>query len=185
MSRLATLVGALSAIVSLGDYLFAKSFLSHWLQRQVSHDADGWRVSPTFNLMCIVALVSLVWVVTESSAAEPEARKRLFRLRTNVVLGGLMIWFFLGPSIGDTDTGDMARPQAAAPTPQPAGISPPSQAATAERQSDRPESHGFTSQFTWKLPADPAPARGWRPGDGLRAMARILEDATGPASPDR
>lgn len=184
MSRLATIVGALSAIVTLGDYLFARSFLSHWLQRQVAHDADGWRISPTFNLICIAALVGLVWVVTESSSAEPEARKRLFRLRTNVVIGGLLVWFFFGPSIGSTDRRNAAQPDAAANPPLTAGFSQAPSATTGNQPFHVP-AQGNTSQFTWKRPANPAPAPSWRPGDGLRAMARMLEDATGSASPER
>lgn len=182
MSRLATIVGALSAIVTLGDYLFAKSFLSHWLQRQIAHDADGWRISPTFNLFCIAALVGVVWLLSESSSADPEARKRLFRLRTNVVVGGLFVWFFFGPAIGNTDLGDPSRPSMAANAPAPAAFDA---AAAQNRSDDIQASQGHTSQFTWKRPPDSLPPRGWRPGDGLRAMARMLEDATGPVSPER
>lgn len=177
MSRLATIVGALSAIVTLGDYLFARSFLSHWLKREFSHDADGWRISPTLNLFCIAALVGLVWLVTESSAAEPEARKRLFRLRANLVIGGLLVWFFFGPSIGNTDVGETAGPNAAASVPAPAAFSQPPSAAASNLPFDQPASQGLTSQFTWKRPAESGPARTWHPGDGLRAMARMLEDA--------
>lgn len=188
MSRLATIVGALSAIVSLADYLFARSFLSHWFERQVAHDSDGWRISPTLNLFFIVALVALVWLVTESPAGEPEARKRLFRLRANLIAGCLAAWFFFGPAIGDTHPSEQSPPDivqngpaALGAQPVNGGLGQPVQASPAGLA----PSHALTSQFTWKRPATP-PERSWRPGDGLRAMARMLEDATGtPPSPQR
>lgn len=188
MSRLATIVGVLSAIVSLADYLFARSFLSHWFERQVAHDGDGWRISPTLNLFFIVGLVALIWLVTESPAGEPEARKRLFRLRANLVVGSLAAWFFFGPAIGDTDRPRPSPPATVQNVPtahgeQPviSGLGQPGQASPAGLS----PSHALTSQFTWKRPATP-PERSWRPGDGLRAMARMLEDATGvPPAPQR
>lgn len=185
MSRLATIAGALSAIVTLGDYLFAKSFLSQWLQCQIRRDAEGWRISPTFNLLCIAMLVGLVWLVTESSHAEPDARKRLFRWRSNIVIGSLLVWFFFGPAIGDTDVGERTRPRAEAHAATPEALDQASTVAPDKAIYDPMASHGHTSQFTWKRPADSQPPRGWRPGDGLRAMAQMLEDATGPTSPKR
>lgn len=182
MSRLATVVGALSAIVTLADYVFAKSILSHWLQAQVKHDGDGWRISPALNLMLIVGLVALVWVVTEGSSADSEARKRVFRLRANLIVGCLVVWFFFGPSIGETNDGSPLRHPTAQDVPAVSSGEPENSAAG---QSAQPSptaaysSHGYTSQFTWKRPTAPPPDRSWRPGDGLRAMARILEDATG------
>jgi hypothetical protein len=186
---LATVVGALSAIVTLADYLFARSFLSHWLQRQIKHDGEGWRISPTLNLMLIAGLVGLVWLATESSPVDPEARKRLFRLRGNIAVGCLVAWFFFGPSIGETDDASRSPPatvqNALPPSATIAGdssLGEPSQASP----TGGPPSHGYTSQFTWKRPNAPMPDRSWRPGDGLRAMARILEDATGtPPVPGR
>ncbi|HEX7380470.1 MAG TPA: hypothetical protein VF278_25375 [Pirellulales bacterium] len=185
MSRLATITGVLSAVVSLGDYLFAKSFLSQWLQCQMRRDAEGWRISPTFNLLCIAMLVGLVWLVTEPSSADLDARKRLFRWRSNIVIGSLLLWFFFGPAIGDTDVGERARSRADAHAATPEALDQANSAAPDKAIYDPAASYGHTSQFTWKRPADSQPPRGWRPGDGLRAMARMIEDATGPTSPER
>jgi hypothetical protein len=184
VSRLATIAGALSAIVTLGDYLFARSFLSHWLQHQIGHDATGWRITPTLNLIFIAGLVGLVWLATESSSAEPEVRKRLFRLRANVVIGGLLVWFFFGPSIGDVEVSGGAVAGAGANPLSPPAFSPPPTTAAAQGRQDLLASQGMTSQFTWKRPPEPVPARNWRPGDGLRAMAHMLEDAAAPLSRD-
>ena len=60
MSRLATVVGALSAIVTLADYLAAKSFLSAWLHEQIRRDNEGWRISPTLNVLLMAVMVGAV-----------------------------------------------------------------------------------------------------------------------------
>lgn len=180
MSRLATVVGALSAIVTLADYLAAKSFLSHWLARQIAHDAAGWRISPTLNLLAIATLVALVWLATDSQTSDPLARKRLFRLRAQLVTAGLLVWFLFGPAIGNLNTSDAApvatsqsagggRATTIARPRRPTGAMPASPVAT----------QGHTSQFTWHRPVQPAVSTGvWKPGDGLRAMARLLESAS-------
>jgi hypothetical protein len=185
VSRLATVVGALSAIVTLVDYLVARSFLSHWLQRQIGRDDNGWRISPTLNLVFIVGLVGLVWLATESSVADAEARKRLFRLRTHLVLGGLAAWFFFGPSIGNIDLPAVSPPGI---VPETAGAAPPVGQLTSIgvnhlQSSQSHPSHGHTSQFTWNRPVGKPPAAAWKPGDGLRAVAHLLEDATGQSRP--
>ncbi|HET6878844.1 MAG TPA: hypothetical protein VFI31_01665, partial [Pirellulales bacterium] len=148
----------------------------------IGRDDDGWRISPTLNLFFIAGLVGLVWLATDSSVGDPEARKRLFRLRTNLVLAGLAMWFFFGPSIGDVGLPDASPPATVQGTPAsvppnghptlPVGQQPPSS-----------PSHGHTSQFTWGRPAAPRPEGTWKPGDGLRAMAQMLEDATGQGGP--
>lgn len=193
MSRLATVVGALSAIVSLIDYLAAKSFLSHWLQAQIRRGADGWHISPTLNLLFIAALVAVVWLLTESPASDPMARKRIFRLRANLVVFSLAAWFFFGPSIGDANVEAPAAPHTA---PSSAAGATATNAVAAERttQPSLPAGsrapgepaalHGHTSQFTWKRGERPAQVAGsWKPGDGLRAMARLLEDVSAPPAP--
>lgn len=177
MSRLATVVGALSAIVSLVDYLAAKSFLSHWLQRQISHNSAGWRISPTLNLLLVAAMVGLIWLATDSPAADPLARKRLFRLRAQLVTCGLAVWFLFGPTIGELETANAPADHTTAggaltttgPHQQPGS---PTTAVPSLAQ-------GHTSQFTWHRPLQPATDNGaWKPGDGLRAMARLLENAS-------
>ena len=189
MSRLATVVGALSAIVTLADYLAAKSFLSGWLHEQIRRDNDGWRISPTLNLLLMVAIVGAVWLLTESPAADPQARKRLLGLRTNLILLSIGVWFFVGPSIG---TIEELPPQTASNLAQPANDSlnggsaqraPVSPSMTASAGSSLPGptlSRGRTSQFTWQQGAPSSPTTAWRPGDGLRAMARLLEDVSTP-----
>jgi hypothetical protein len=179
------MVGALSAIVSLVDYLVARSFLSHWLQRQINHDADGWKISPTLNLLVIAGLVGLVWMATESALSDPEARKRLFRVRANLVLGSLAAWFFFGPSIGDIE---MVGPSPPVTAHQSGSAVPPAGQNTAavSGQSGSPPpaspvAQGHTSQFTWNRAGQPPGGAPWKPGDGLRAMARLFEDAS--ASP--
>ena len=185
MSRLATVVGALSAIVTLVDYLAARSFLSHWVGRQIGHDTAGWRISPTLNLLAIVTLVALIWLATDSQMSDPLARKRLFRLRAQLVTAGLLVWFLFGPAIGNLKTSDPLPGAAGQPAeggnatmiarpPRPAIATPSSPIAT----------QGHTSQFTWHRPVQPASSTAiWKPGDGFRAMARLLESAA--ATPQR
>ncbi|HVX10552.1 MAG TPA: hypothetical protein VHC22_05190 [Pirellulales bacterium] len=195
MSRLATVVGALSAIVSLIDFLVARSFLSHWVQRQIKHGDDGWQISPTLNFVFIVGLVGLVWLLTDTAVNDAEARKRLHRVRTHVVLVALVVWFFFGPSIGETDTDRAPRTAQSDSGPEgnhhAAAIVPPQSGqltgatGVPGRQplsAGPTASQGHTSQFTWNQSARQPPRGGsWRPGDGLRAMARFLEDSSEPA----
>jgi hypothetical protein len=187
VSRLATVVGALSAIVSLIDYLAAKSFLSHWLQRQVQHGPEGWQVSPTLNLLLVAMGVALVWLLTESPASDPPARKRLMRLRTNLVIAGLAAWFCLGPSIGDCDLDTPPAASGTAPASSPTGNAFAVQAGEqqgkpiANPAGVPPATHGHTSQFTWSRPSpSSSTVPAWKPGDGLRAMARLFEDTPAP-----
>jgi hypothetical protein len=184
VSRLATIVGALSAIVSLVDYLVARSFLSHWLQRQIHHGADGWKVSPTLNLLAIVGMVGLVWLATEATVSDPDARKRLFRLRANLVLGSLAAWFFFGPSIGEIEIVRSSNPDSehvASSAPPPTGQGDVAMTAQTNAVPGQPAAHGHTSQFTWNRTPQPPGSVAWKPGDGLRAMARMLEEASGPS----
>ncbi|HQU46793.1 MAG TPA: hypothetical protein PK867_28575 [Pirellulales bacterium] len=193
MSKLATVVGALSAIVTLVDYLAAKSFLSHWLQRQIRHDEAGWHISPTLNLLFIGVLVLLIWLATDSPASEPPARKRLFRLRAQLVMCGLAVWFLLGPAIADVDVND---PSVASTSRVASSIAaggsqtvetqrPLSPAASGNAMPGATHlSQGHTSQFTWHRPVQPSTVSGvWKPGDGLRAMARLLESASATPTP--
>ncbi|HVA46049.1 MAG TPA: hypothetical protein VNH11_06715 [Pirellulales bacterium] len=191
MSKLATVVGALSAIVTLVDYLAAKSFLSHWLQRQIRHDEAGWHISPTLNLLFVGVLVLLIWLATDSPASEPPARKRLFRLRAQLVMCGLAVWFLLGPAIGDVE---LNAPSLCSTSPVASSVaSGGSQTVEAAQRAVQPvaqgtvtlgPSQGHTSQFTWHRPVPPATVNGlWKPGDGLRAMARLLENASATPPP--
>lgn len=189
MSRLATVVGALSAIVTLADFLAAKSFLSGWLHEQIRRDNDGWQISPTLNLFLMAAIVGVVWLLTESPATDPQARKRLLGLRTNLILFSIGVWFFFGPSIG---TIEELRPQDSSSLAQPAGgnlngdsarqapVTPSTTAPATSPLAGPTLSHGRTSQFTWQQGAPSPPTTAWRPGDGLRAMARLLEDVSTP-----
>jgi hypothetical protein len=185
VSRLATVIGALSAIVTLADFLAARSFLSVWLHQQMRRGADGWQISPTLNLLLISALVGMVWLLTDSPATDPAARKRLLGLRANIALVLLAAWFLLGPSIGAIEEPALTQspraagqatagsPLAPGETPLPAGSSPSLGASL---------SHGHTNQYTWRQQAPrSSPTSGWRPGDGLRAMAQLLEDVATPA----
>src|SRR5487761_1077850 len=191
VSKSATVVGALSAIVTLVDYVAAKSFLSHWLQGQMRRDSNGWQISPTLNVLLIAGLVAAVWLLTESPASEPVARKRLFRLRTNLIVVGLVAWFFFGPAIGDAGLDPSAPPLAL--TPKDGGVEssllatepsgPPMHPANGLSGNSAPGppalAHGHTSQFTWHRVPRPTPSSGtWKPGDGLRAMARLFDDAS-------
>jgi hypothetical protein len=187
VSRLATIVGLLSAIVTLADYLAARSFLSEWLHQQIRHGNDGWQISPTLNFLLMAVVVGLVWLLTESPADDPVARKRLVRLRTNLVVLLLGTWFFFGPSIGAIDKAPPTHAAASAP---PSDIGNRRNLVEAAPASQLPKvgapaagptlSHGHTSQFTWQQGGRPAPTVAWRPGDGLRAMARLLEDVASP-----
>lgn len=188
MSRLATVVGLMSAIVTLADYLAARSFLSEWLHQQIRRSNEGWQISPTLNFLIMAVVVGMVWLLTESPADDPIARKRLVRLRTNLVVLVLGTWFFFGPSVGAIDK----VPTQAATMPPPSDVGTLQKLAEAPPASQLPKvgmpaaeptlSHGHTSQFTWQQGARPAPAPSvaWRPGDGLRAMARLLEDVAMP-----
>jgi hypothetical protein len=191
VSRLATVVGALSAIVTLIDFLAARSSLWHWVERQIKHGDDGWLISPTLNLLFIAGLVGFVWLLTDTSLNDPETRKRLFQIRTHLVLLALAAWFFCGPSIGDTGGDSASLPSSAQPdlvgrphaTPhggQPTGV-------TVSRGAQPfpvgpTVSQGRTSQFTWNNTSrQPSRGRIWRPGDGLRAIGRFLEESSDPA----
>jgi hypothetical protein len=192
VSRLATVVGALSAIVTLADFLAARSFLSVWLHQQIRRGPDGWQISPVLNLSLMGALVGVVWLLTDSPTNDPAARKRLLSFRANILLAILAAWFLFGPSIGTIDE-PLAQGAAAAPQPNrgvahsslgPAGQTP---SALGSAPSIGPSpSQGHTSQYTWRQAPRSSPPITWRPGDGLRAMAQLLEDvATPPATRGR
>ena len=185
MSRLATVVGALSAIVTLADFLAARSFLSIWLHQQIRRGPDGWQISPTLNLLFMAALVGVVWLLTDSPVNDPAARKRLWSRRANIVLVALAAWFLLGPSVGAIEEPAVSHASAAGMDRSPLSAAPVSQATAPGRFQPSPSvapslEHGHTSQFTWQRAPRSSPPLAWRPGDGLRAMAQLLEDVTAP-----
>lgn len=143
---------------------------------------DGWQISPTLNLLLIAALVGVVWLLTESPTTDPAARKRLLSLRANIALVLLATWFLLGPSIGAieesalTPTVGTARSPLASSETSPAGNGPSVGSSL---------SHGHTNQYTWRQAPRSSPPAGWRPGDGLRAMAQLLEDVAAPPTRGR
>ena len=127
--------------------------------------------------------------MTESPATDPLARKRLLSLRTNLILLSIGVWFFFGPSIGtieelpSQDSSNLAQPTDrdfngdTAPRPS---VNPSATAAGGSPLAGPALSHGRTNQFTWQQGGRPSPTTAWRPGDGLRAMARLLEDVSTP-----
>lgn len=180
-------MGAFSAIVTIVDYFTAKLLVANWLARQVNHTPDGWQISPTLNAAAVAAFVGLVWMATgcEAPPADRQAKGRLFRLRAYLIGCGLGLWFFFGPAIGNpapvvkvaapVEGHDAAMPQLderpasrAAPT---AGVQNGDRRAIAARADvDSPfgqPQHNVTS-------------RGWRPGDGLRMMANLIEGWVNP-----
>ncbi len=187
MSRLATVVGALSAIVTLADFLAARSFLSVWLHQQIRRGPDGWQISPTLNLVLMAALVGVVWLLTDSPAPDAAARKRLVNFRANVVIASLAAWFLLGPSVGAIEEptrtyASTLQAAAAGVDRSPLAAVPAGQAFQASSSGGPSLEHGHTSQYTWQRTPRPSPPLAWRPGDGLRAMAQLLEDVTTPPS---
>jgi hypothetical protein len=189
VSRLATVVGALSAIVTLADFLAARSFLSVWLQQQIRRGPDGWQISPVLNLWLMGAMVGVVWLLTDSPASDPAARKRLLSFRANILLAILAAWFLFGPSVGTIDEPALAQGAGSAPQPSrgvanrllaPNGQTPGALGSSPSAGSS--PSHGHTSQYTWRQAPRPSPPIAWRPGDGLRAMAQLLEDVATPSA---
>lgn len=187
MARLTTIVGAVSAIVTIVDYFTAKLLVANWLSRQVSHMPDGWQISPTLNAAAIAAFVGLVWMATgcEAPPADPQAKGRLFRLRAYLIGCGLGLWFFFGPAIGNP----APAVKVAAPAEGPAAAMPRPDERAASRAAPtdgwqngdrralaaRADAHSPFAQ-----PRDHAVARGWRPGDGLRMMANLIEGWVNP-----
>lgn len=185
VSRLTTIVCALSAIVTIVDYVTAKPLIAHWLARQATRTPDGWQISPVLNAVVIASMAGMVWMMTgaDTPANDVHAVKRLLRLRMYLIGCGLGLWFFFGPAIGTpppaVKSAGPAAPAresareafAAAPTAGPRGME---QHVAANRM-------GRDARFR-SVPD--APQRGWRPGDGLRMMANLIEGWVNPPTPE-
>ena len=194
MSRLTTVVCALSAIVTIVDYVTAKPLFANWLARQVSRTPDGWQVSPALNLAALAGFAALVWMATgaETPAGDVRAAARLFRRRACLLACGLGLWFFFGPAVGSPP------PPLKTPLP-PVRTAPPIRGASSDfAESSSPtvphphrpgvEDRGAVDYTRGKGPFGPprdgAAPRGWRPGDGLRVMSNLIEDWLNPPPPE-
>jgi hypothetical protein len=187
VSRLTTVVCALSAIVTIVDYFTARAFFSGWLARQASYGPEGWRISASLNVLLIAGGAALVWLFTspETPPADAEARQRLFRLRANVVACGLAVWFFLGPSVGGVP---LPPPETAATQPadwpaaprRPALTLDPSAESTRPSRPAPPHGGGGGGGMANDAPWPPRAAGGqvsepWRPGDGLKSLGKLFD----------
>ncbi|HJT33022.1 MAG TPA: hypothetical protein VJ783_13355 [Pirellulales bacterium] len=190
MSRLTTVVCALSAIVTIVDYFTAKPLFANWLARQVSHTPDGWQVSPVLNAAAVAAFAGLVWMLTGADlpAGDAHAARRLFRTRIYLIGCGLGLWFFFGPAI--VSPPPMVKTAAPSPRPAaqtggssgdaigaPAPNSPYHRGPSIRGRGALDPAHG---QSPFAQNPDGNSRRGWRPGDGLRVMADLIEGWVNP-----
>lgn len=191
MSRLTTVVCALSAIVTIVDYFTARAFFSGWLARQASYGSEGWRISASLNVLLIAIGAGLVWLFTspETPPAEAEARQRLFRLRANVIACGLAAWFFLGPTIGDVSqsqpdgaNNQTASLEAAAPAARRPALN--LEASTGSDWPGRPaparDANGMSAGTPWPPRAGGPPSEPWRPGDGIKSLGKLIDGWVAP-----
>ncbi|HEX5443946.1 MAG TPA: hypothetical protein VFW87_08970 [Pirellulales bacterium] len=187
MSRLTTVVCALSAIVTIVDYFTAKPLFANWLARQVSHTPDGWQISPALNAAAIAAFAGLVWMTTgcEPAPANPQAKGRLFRTRAYLIGCGLGLWFFFGPSIASPPP--LVKTTAPTAASDPAATRPAEQAIVRAAPAARVTGYdrrGIAGRADADSPFGPpkhnVASRGWRPGDGLRMMANLIEGWVNP-----
>lgn len=193
MSRLTTVVCALSAIVTIVDYITAKPLFANWLARQVSHTPDGWQVSPALNAAAVAAFAGLVWMLTgaEMPAGDAHAVRRLFRMRAYLIGCGLGLWFFFGPAIASPPpvlkTAAPSAPSAAQAGTVPNNSFGPSTPTSPYHRpgiGGRGAADAARGQSPFTQPPDGASRRGWRPGDGLRVMADLIEGWVNPPPPE-
>lgn len=191
MSRLTTVVCALSAIVTIVDYFTARAFFSGWLARQASHGPEGWRISASLNVLLIAIGAGLVWLITspETPPADTDARQRLFRLRANLIACGLAVWFFLGPTIGDVAQSppegadqQAAPPGAAANSRRPAlHLDPSTENHWPGRTAPARDANGMSSGTPWPPRATgQQPSEPWHPGDGIKSLGKLIDGWVAP-----
>lgn len=189
MSRLTTVVCALSAIVTIVDYFTARAFFSGWLARQASHGPEGWRISASLNVLLIAIGAGLVWLVTgpDTPPADTQARQRLFRLRANLIACGLAVWFFLGPTIGGVS---QSPPQGADTPAAPLGAATSSRPALRLNSASDGDWPGRTAPARdandtaggtpWPPRATKQSSEPWRPGDGIKSLGKLIDGWVAP-----
>lgn len=192
MSRLTTVVCALSAIVTIVDYFTARAFFSGWLARQASYGPEGWRISASLNVLLIAVGAALVWLFTgpETPPADAEARQRLFRLRANLVACGLAVWFFLGPTIGEVSQSQPDGTDSSIASPAAMASNSRRPALNLDRSAERDwpsrpaparDATGMSAGTPWPPRATGGPAgEPWRPGDGIKSLGKLFDGWVAP-----
>ena len=194
VSRLTTVVCALSAMVTIVAYFTAKPLFANWLARQVSHTPDGWQISPALNAAAVAAFAGLVWMLTGADlpAGDAQAARRLFRTRAYLIGCGIGLWFFFGPAIASPPPVLKTAAPSAQASAQAGGLHNdafgPSTSASPYHRGPVVGVQGAIAPARGQSPfanyPDGDSRRGWRPGDGLRVMADLIEGWVNPPSPE-
>ncbi len=147
MGRLATVLCAITGIMTIIDHFTSTPFFSVLLSRHVTSTPSGYQISPSLNFLVTISLGAIFWMSTgaDAPAADPAAAKRQTWKRINLAAAAMAAWLLLGPAIRRDPAVDPqlqpALPPASAAVP--AGTTPAAAPAVATPPATAPTSTPF------------------------------------------
>lgn len=123
MGRLATVLCAITGIMTIIDHFTNTPFFSQLLSRHIISTPGGYQISPGLNFFTTISLGVIVWAVLGADAPHADAavaKKHAWK-RTSLAAVSMAAWLLLGPAIRRAPPAapqaELAPPAALAPAP--------------------------------------------------------------------